>query len=322
MLKIFKKLVVISLVFVLLVSLGTTGVAFGKKIEIALITKNLINPFWITMKDGAMMAADDLGIKLTYYAPIKPDNVLEQISIMESLIERKIDGIVVVPADSKGIIPGIEKANKAGIPVATSNTRAFGGKIVGHVGVGNYDAAYTVAKYMLDKKLQGKGKIIILEGTPGSSTGMERKRGFDDAVKEFPGITVLTSQTALYVRKEGMRVMENLLSRFPKIDLVLAANDEMALGAIEAIKAAGRMDEILVSGFDANNDAVKAVAKKELVATVDQGPIEQAYWAVVDVYAALKDHARIPPYIATPAVLVDGSNVEEYLKERGLKVEK
>ena len=319
-----KKIPVLSLACVLLLVglfVGSgIGPAFGKKLEFALITKNLINPFWITMKKGGELAAKDLGIELTYYAPIKPDNVLEQISIMENLIIRKVDCIVVVPADSKGIIPGIQKANQAGIVVVTSNTRAFGGEVVSHVGVGNYEAAYEAAKYLINK-LGGQGKVIILEGTPGSETAMERKRGFDDAIREYPDITVLTSQTAKYVRKEGMRVMENLLERFPKIDAVIAANDEMALGAIEAIKAAGRMGEIIISGFDANDDAVKAVARGELLVTVDQGPVEQAYWAVLAGYVYLQGHARVPKYIPVPAKLVDKNNVKEYLEARGLEVE-
>ena len=173
------------------------------------------------------------------------------------------------------------------------------------------------AEYMV-KKLDSKGKVVILEGTPGASTAQDRKRAINDVLKKSPGIEVLASQPALFQRAEGMKVAENLLVRFPKIDAILACNDEMALGAIQAVEAAGRQKEIMVSGFDANNDAIKAVAAGKLVVTLDQQPELQASKALEALVQYLKGEKNVQERIVTDATLVDFANVAQYVKKRGL----
>jgi ribose transport system substrate-binding protein len=179
-------------------------------------------------------------------------------------------------------------------------------------GAQNRDVGYDIAKYGLEV-LGGKGDVIILEGTPGNQTAIDRKQGFDDAIAEYPDINVLASQTARYSRVEGMRVMENLVQRFPKIDLVIACNDEMALGAIEALDGAGRLDKTMVTGFDANNDALKSIAEGKMLATGDQRPDAQGYWAVVAAYCYLEG-MPVPKDIYLPAPVIDKSTVAEHLK--------
>jgi ribose transport system substrate-binding protein len=286
--------------------------AAAKRYKMVFIVKSMDNPFWDMMLEGAKKAAKDLNLEIKGLAPIKPNNVEEQIRMMEDAITMKVDAIVVVPADSKGIIPGIERANRAGVPVMTSNTRAFGGKVIGWDGAPNEDAAYIIAKHFLET-LAGKGNVIILEGVPGAQTAIDRKAGIDRAIKEFPNVKVLASQTAKFSRVEGMRVMENLLQQFPKIDGVICANDEMALGAIEAIDAAKRLKEIKVSGFDGNNDAIKSIAEGRLVVTGAQRPDAQAYWGVMAAYMYLEGYP-VPKDIYVPCPAVDKSNVGEYLK--------
>jgi ribose transport system substrate-binding protein len=288
------------------------AVSAEKKYSMIFIVKSLDNPFWDMMRAGAENAAKDLGIELKTLGPMKPYNVEEQLRFMEDGITKGVDAIVVVPADSKGIVPGIEKANKAGIVVVTANTAAFGGKVVTWDGVANQDAAFLIAEYGL-KAIGGKGNVIILEGTPGNQTATDRKKGIDEAISKFPDVKVLASQTASFSRVEGMRVMENLLQQFPKIDLTICANDEMALGAIEAIEAAGRLKGIKVTGFDGNNDAIKSIAEGRLLATGAQRPDAQGYWGVVAAYIALKGMPT-PKQIYLACPIVDKSNVQEYLK--------
>ena len=305
----WKKWFVIGLAFcfffTLLGMVQDEASAAAKRYKMVFIVKSMDNPFWNMMLEGAQMAAKDLGLEIKGLAPIKPNNVEEQIRQME-------DAIIVVPSDSKGIVPGIEKANRAGIPVFTSNTRAFGGKFIGFAGAPNEEAAYLVSKTFLEMT-GGKGNAIILEGVPGAQTAIDRKTGIDRAIKEFPNVKALTSQTAKFSRVEGMRVMENLLQQFPKIDLVLCANDEMALGAIEAIDAAKRLKDIKVSGFDGNNDAIKSISEGRLVITGAQRPDAQAYWSVLGTYMFLEGYP-VPKDIYVPCPPVDKSNVTEYLK--------
>jgi ribose transport system substrate-binding protein len=312
----WKKWFVIGLAlcffFTLLGVVRDEAAAAAKRYKMVFIVKSMDNPFWNMMLEGAQMAAKDLGLEIKGLAPIKPNNVEEQIRQMEDAITAKMDAIIVVPSDSKGIVPGIEKANRAGIPVFTSNTRAFGGKFIGFAGAPNEEAAYLVTKTFLEMT-GGKGNAIILEGVPGAQTAIDRKTGIDRAIKEFPNVKVLTSQTGKFSRVEGMRVMENLLQQFPKIDLVLCANDEMALGAIEAIDAAKRLSAIKVSGFDGNNDAITSISEGRLVITGAQRPDAQAYWSVLGTYMFLEGYP-VPRDIYVPCPPVDKSNVAEYLK--------
>jgi ribose transport system substrate-binding protein len=312
----WKKLFILGLVVCFYFGLGgifqNEALAGAKRYKMVFIVKSMDNPFWDMMLEGAKTAAKDLNLEIKGLAPIKPNNVDEQLRMIEDAITMKMDAIVLVPADSKGIIPGIEKANRAGIPVMTSNTRAFGGKVIGWAGAPNEDSAYTIAKYFLET-LGGKGNVIILEGLPGAQAVIDRKTGFDRAIKEYPNVKVLASQTARSSRVEGMRVMENLLQQFPKIDGVICANDEMALGAIEAIDAAKRLKEIKVSGFDANNDALKSISEGRLVATGAQRPDAQAYWGVLGAYMHLEGYP-VPKDIYVPCPVVDKSNVGEYIK--------
>lgn len=313
----WKKIVVLCFVvsLSLILGWGTHDEAFGaaKRYKMVFIVKSMDNPFWNMMLEGAQMAAKDLGIEIKGLAPIKPNNVEEQIRQMEDAITAKMDAIIVVPSDSKGIVPGIEKANRAGIPVFASNSRAFGGKVIGFAGAPNEEAAYFVAKAFLGT-LGGKGNVIILEGVPGAQTAIDRKAGIDRAVKEFPNVKVLASQTAKFSRVEGMRVMENLLQKFSKIDAVISTNDEMALGAIEAIDAAKRLKEIKVAGFDGNDDAMKSISEGRLMITGAQSPDAQAYWSVIATYMFLEGYP-VPRDIYVPCPTVDKSNVGGYLKK-------
>lgn len=304
-------------VLLVLMVFTLTGQASAKQYTVGLIVKNLVNPFWNYMKQGAEDVGRELGVNVITLAPIKADNVEEQIRAMEDLIKRKVDGIVLVPADSNGIIPGVLKANAAGIPVITSNTRAFGGEIVSFVGVENYDAAYSVATYVAEQ-LGGKGRVLILEGVPGAQTAIDRKNGFDDALAKYPNIQVLASQPAKFQRAEGMLVMENLIQRFPDFEAVICGNDEMALGAIEALDAAGRLEGAIVAGFDGNRDAMMSIAEGKLTVTLYQDPQAQAGEAV----RALIDYIEgkpVPDRIVVQGTLVSKENVDKFLEMYGVK---
>lgn len=282
----------------------------GKKLTIALVTKALNNPFWGMMKDGAEEVAKQNGADLIYLAPTKANNLEEQTRLIEDLIQRKVDGIVLVPVDSDGIVPVIKRANSAGIPVALANTNANGGQAVTFSAIENYDAMVMVAEYMASR-LKGQGKVIILEGTAGAQTTTDRLRAISDVLKKYPGISVLASQTADNQRAKGLQVMENLAQTYSSIDAVFCTNDEMALGAVEALDAANRLGKIMVTGFDANNDALKAVMDGRMVVTMDQNPQKQAGDAV----QALIDYIggkKVPKRIVTPGVVVTKDNIALY----------
>lgn len=304
--------VILALAALLVMCTLPVAQAQSKTFRVVLILKNFVNPVWLDMQRGGEAAAKELGIELKTLAPLKADNNEEQVKAIEDAIIQKVDAIVVVPSDSNGIIPAIEKANKAGIPVINVNTKANGGQCETFVAVENYDAAYKVADAMA-QKLNGQGTVIVLEGVPGAQSAIDLDAGTKDALKNYPGITIVASQTAKFQRAEAMKVMENLLQRFPNVSAVLAANDEMALGAVEAIDAIGKTGKILVSGLDANADAVKAIADGKMTLSCDKRSYQQGYEGVVAAYRVLMGE-KLPERIVIETTLVDASNVAEYLQ--------
>jgi ribose transport system substrate-binding protein len=196
---------------------------------------------------------------------------------MEDLIQKKVDAIVIVPIDGAGIVSGIERANKAKIPVFNLNTAATGGEIIGFAGIDHVALGRIQAQYAVDT-LKGKANVVILEGTTGASSAIERQQGVMEVLKKNAGMKILGSTTAKYNRQQAMKVMEDLLTRFPEINIVLCANDAMALGAKEAIKDARR--QMMVVGIDAIPETLEAIAKGEMTGTVDSNGFDQGFTAV------------------------------------------
>ncbi len=282
----------------------------GDKYHMVFIVKTMQSPFLLRMIDGAKIAAEDLGIEMDCLGPETPFSTEEQIRLMEDAIAQGVDAIIITPSDSNAIAPGIEKANEAGIIVATPNTKANGGDVLTWAGVENYDVGYSLGK-KLAESLGGKGKVVLLEGIPGSSTSTERIAGYNDALAEYSDIEIIASQTANFNRAEGMSVMENLLQRFSEIDGIGSADKEMLLGANEAIKEAGRTG-IKMVGFDVDNDILQAIKNGEVVATGDQREYSQIYLAVFACWASLEGYS-VPKEMSIPITIVDSSNVDEYL---------
>jgi ribose transport system substrate-binding protein len=271
------------LLFVIFVLFVFVVTAFSYKIGLSLSTLN--NPFFVTLRDGAVDKAKELGIDLIVVdAQDKPS---KQLNDIEDLIQQKVDLIIVNPTDSDAIVTAIEEANKAGIPVITVDRAANGGKVVAHIASDNVLGGAMAAKFIAEM-LNGKGKVVELVGVPGTSAARDRGLGFETELKKYPGLVLVAKQTANFNRAEGLTVMENLLEAYPDIDAVFAQNDEMALGAIEAIKAAGKLDKIIVVGFDAIPDAIEAVKKGEMEATIAQQPYLMGQLAVQKAFEYLE----------------------------------
>lgn len=267
---------------------GTAAKAPGEKYKIAFIVKSLQSAFFINMTEAAEKCGEDYADKIDVeiMAPQTPFNIEEQIQLVEQCITNKMDAIVIAPCDSEGIVPAIKKANDAGIMVVTSNTKANGGDITAYVGVQNYDVGYTLAKALFDK-LGGEGNVILIEGKAGNSTSEERAEGFKAAAAEYPGINVLSSQPADWDRASAMTVTENCLQTYDDIDGILTLTKDMGLGSIEAIKAAGRGDEIVSMTFDVDDDVIAALKSGDLYASGNQNEQSQAYIAIMTAVFAL-----------------------------------
>lgn len=247
---------------------GNEGGKDSEKKKIGLSISTLNNPFFVTLKEGAEAKAKELGVDLTTVDA--QDDPAKQVSDIEDLIQQGVDLVLVNPADSSAVVSAIEAANDAGIPVITIDRSAEGGEMAAHIASDNV-AGGKMAGELIIEQLAGKGKVVELEGISGSSAARERGQGFNDAIKEASGIEVVARQTANFDRAQGLSVMENIIQSTKDFQAVFAHNDEMALGALEAIEAAGLKDVIVV-GFDATDDAVKAVEEGKLFATIAQKP--------------------------------------------------
>lgn len=285
----------------------------NERYQIAVVLKNFTNPFWLTHQKAAERAAEDLGLDVTVLAPSKPDNVEEQIRIVEDLIQKGVDGVVIAPANTQAIATAVQKLNEAGIPVVYDNTRGSGGDYVAYVGADNILVGQTMGKEMCDR-LGGQGKVLVLEGMPGQQTADDRRKGANEALGECPDLEVV-SQTAHWTRVEGMQVTENVLQRFPDLNGIIGIGGEMALGAVEALAQADiSKDQVLVQAMDVYPDIAEAVKNGDIDYTISQAPGNQAYWSIALMVKYLNGE-DVPKEVRTPVVVVTEQNVDEYAEE-------
>ena len=265
--------------------------------KVALVLKTLNSPFFIDMQRGAQEAAVRLGVDLTVQAAEREVDVDKQMQIVENLIQTGVKALCITPSGSKEIVPAIAKANKAGIPVIVVDTRVdpraaseAAIRVDTFVGSDNYEGGRVAGRHLV-ALTGGQARVAILEGIPGHETGDSRLKGFHDAIGASPGVKVVASQTANWERDQGFTVFQNMLEAHREVDAVFACNDMMALGAIEAIAAAGRTGTIRVIGFDAVDDARKAIAAGTLAASVAQFPSEMGRLAVESALKRIRGEA-------------------------------
>ncbi len=300
----------------------------------ALLVCNMAHPFFVDMVEGAKAAAAVWGIDLAVFDG-RNDPAL-QISQTEDAIAAGYDAILLNPVTMEALVPAVEKANEAKIPVFTLDRDVIGGVRICYIGTDNIKAAEDQAWALIGKLIELcrplPWRIVHLWGTPGASSAEERKTGVHnvlDPLVKIGWVEFVADLTAYFDRARGMKVMEDILATTTDIDAVITGNDEMALGALEALKAAklkvGAPDGVLIMGFDAIPDAVEAVKRGEFIGTVAQAPYIMGYWGVE---AALR-HLRegwVPPagtpiykptgalHLNTGGYIVTLENVEEIVK--------
>ncbi|MFM1655072.1 sugar ABC transporter substrate-binding protein [Brevibacillus sp. B_LB10_24] len=256
-----------------------------KQLQVALVMKTLSNPFFIAMEEGAKKAESEFGIKLYAQAAQEETSVEQQIAIVEDMIAKKMDAIVIAPSASKEIVPVLKKAQDAGITVVNIDnqvdpeTAKAAGLRVPYVGASNLDGGYMAGKYLAEQ-LNGKGKVAIIEGIQGVDNAENRKAGAMKAFSEYSGIEVVASQSANWKTEEALNVMTNILQANPELDGVFAANDMMAFGAVQAIAAVGKTDRIKVAAYDALDQAKQYIKEGKMISTIDQRPDEMGYYGV------------------------------------------
>lgn len=285
--------------------------AQGENYTIAVMVKDSSTPFWRYLVSGAQEAGEELGVTVVEYAPMEAQSLDEQTKQVEDAIQANVDAICIAAVDSDGIVPAIEKANEAGIPVISINTKANGGKVETFVGIDNEAAAENLAQYMVDE-LGGEGKVVIIEGNPAGQTSVDRVAGFKTILEKYEGIELTVSQPGYFKRDEAMTIMENLIQANPDIDAVLALNDEMALGAWQALDDAGMTDDVVISGFDGAVEGCNAILGGKLKASMDQDAIGTGYEGVKAAVEVLGGNA-VDEWIKIGGTVVNGENAQNYL---------
>lgn len=267
--------------------------------HLALIIKTFRNPYFETMVDGAEDGAADLGASIEVAAPQFETSIDEQIAIINRMIDQKVDGIVLAPADFVRVIPALQRAEAAGIPVVDVDNpidakaaAAAGLKPIPVITVDNQDAAYQAVKAVLGSFDPAKRSIkaAIVEGIRGAENGEARKAGALKAFGEDQRVSVVASASGEWEHDGGEKVAAEIIAQVPDLDLLFCANDVMALGAIPALLTAGAA-KVKVVGYDALPEALDAVRAGTLAATVDQRAARQGRMGVETVLKRIRGEA-------------------------------
>ncbi len=282
--------------------------AADSQMTIAVFTKNRTNPAYEAFRIASDQIARTAGVKLIHLVPNQPDNVDEQKAMVDQVLKDKPDAIIFIPVDDVAMIDSVKKLNEAKIPIVLVSN-PLPGHFVTYVGADDFEIGYREARYLFEK-LGGKGKIVVIEGTPAAPTNRERLRGYQRAFTEFPGIQVLGSGIGNYQQADARRVMEKLLSEHAEIDAVLSANDSMALGVLEALKAANRT--AVVIGINGILPAVKQIESGGMLASVDFNMFKIGCTAARAAVRHLQKEP-LPEKVMLPAEVIDRTNYKAWL---------
>lgn len=248
----------------------------ASELTVGVSISTLNNPFFISLQEGISELAKENGT--TIKVVDAQDDTAKQSNDIDDLIQQKVDVLLINPVDSAAIVPAVESANNANIPVIAIDRSSDGGTLLTTVASNNEEGGKMAAEFILEK-LGENAKVVELEGIPGASATRERGKGFDDFAKDK--LDVVEKQSANFNRAEGLTVTENILQATSDIQGIFAQNDEMALGAAEAV---GNREGFIIVGFDGTEDGLEAIEAGKITATIAQKPEEMGRLALQAAY--------------------------------------
>ncbi|HEY3320383.1 MAG TPA: sugar ABC transporter substrate-binding protein [Planctomycetota bacterium] len=304
------KIGVAVLLMVVLAGCGggtpTTGGKGGK--TIAYVGYSSSAPFWIVVKNGAEAAAKERGATLLDLSFAKPD-IQKQHEGIENAVLQRVDGLIVGAVDSRGLAAPLKKAHEAKIPVVTVDTRVPDDKVLCHIATDNVNAAKLAGEYIA-KRLNNKGKVLLLGGQPGSQTADDRQKGVEDVLKA-KGMEVIF-RPADWDEAKANEIAQNELGANADLGAIFAACDPMIITAKQAVKAQGKLGKIVLVGFDAIEACLTAIKNGEVDATIRQDPYRMGYEGVMRMLDHLEGK-EIPKDVPIQAEVIDKSNVDKFL---------
>ena len=305
---------VILLVLALSMLLALTACSTSQKsdkVKIGVTLMDFSTEFGIGLKDYMTAKADAMGdVELTVVDA--GGDAAKQLQQVETFISQKVDAIIMQPQEQEACSPAIDKAKAAGIPIINCNSLTIT-EPDAYVGSNDSESAEIAMTYIAEQ-LGGKGNVLMMHGHPGQTAEVKRTEGAMDILAQNPDMTLLDEQTADWDRAEAMTLMENWIQAYgDQINAVFCQNDEMALGALNALVQADKKDNVLVVGVDAIDDALQSVKNGKMDATVYQDCKGQAEGAIEAAYKLAKGES-VEKEILIPFILVTTENVDEYLK--------
>jgi ribose transport system substrate-binding protein len=283
---------------------GMTARSSHDRPVVAVFTKNRTNPAYAAARIGADRAAGRHGAQAVHYVPEKPDDIEEQAALVDRAIAERPDAVVFVPVHDTAMNASVAKLNAARIPVVNILNRLVEGDFVSFVGADDRGVGRELADYLL-RHIGGRGNLLIIEGIAGAVTSRERIRGVHEALSGWPDVRVAASRAGNYQREPVLALMSEVLPALPRIDAVFAANDLMALAALEVLEAAGRL--VPVVGVNALPDAIAAIKTGRLLASADFDAMKIASIATEAALRHLRGQ-RVPREILLRVQIVDAAN--------------
>lgn len=280
-------------------------------ISIGGILKNQANEFWLALGDGMETTAEENGATIDIQATRTETDTAGQLSIAETMLQNQYSALILSPLTNECLDTAVATAKESGIPIVNANCEYVADADV-FVGGLQIEIGHKAADYIAEK-IGESGKVAIIEGVSGTFTSIQRVNGFNEQIANYPDIEVVASVPGDYEMEKGMNVATDILTQNDDIAAIYCCNDNMALGAVEALRSAGRLGEVVVIGVDGTGDAYNSIHAGELTATVDQFPDINGQVAV-EVALRLLAGQEINRVVSTPIEVVDADNAADFGK--------
>lgn len=297
----------------LIASLLTASIAWAAcnrsdKVRIGVVPKAVAHVFWQSVHAGAVAAGREAGVEIEWKGPPTETDFSRQIEIVDSMINARVDGIVLAPTEATSLVTVVERAARMNIPVTIFDSGINTEEYVSFVATNNY-AAGALAANKLGEILGGKGSVAMVKMIPGSSSTMLRERGFEETLAaEFPGIEIVDSRFCMSDRARAMAVTENMLTAHPGLDSLFASAEPATVGAGQALKSSGLAGKVKFVGFDSSDTIEQDLREGVIDALVVQNPFNIGYTAVKTVLAKLRGETP-DKRIDSPAAVITAEDL-------------
>jgi ribose transport system substrate-binding protein len=282
----------------------------NRKKVVAVIPKATSHIFWLSVQAGAMAAGEQFHLEIVWNAPAVETDFARQIQIVDSMVARRVDGIVLAATDRKALIGVVDRATNSGIPVTIFDSGLDSTNYMSYVATDNVEGGRMAAREM-GRLLGGKGKVGVIQHVPGSVSTTDRENGFDEVIaKEFPGIRIVQRQFGMSDRARSMAAAENILTAHPDLDAFFCSTEPSTTGTSRALKGRAVGGKVKMVGFDSNEGMIEDLKAGVLQAMVVQDPFKIGYGAVKTIADKL-DGKKPPARMDLNAVVVTLENLQQ-----------